>query len=501
MNKTLKILTGDLGFEVVKGNGPSSRQLPDIVKNDRSYYHHPVVRVNEEDLERWKKLRGGPLMFEHGQGQTNKIVLGKIVDSVITNKNTVFITASIFDTEEGRWAAKKIDDGDIASFSISYDFDHDNYGKLQRKNFNEVSLVVKPFFKGANISVCASDSQTYNNDSIKNSNKIEFPVKQMEEQQQQQQKQEPVGTSSNVEKISSRALELELEKERKERDDEKKRTEAELQEKELMKKELESLRAEKNARLLEQGNKKVEELNQALLKTKKALNLEKLPDGYEESMQNIARNSVLIDSNNPMQKTAEVTASVTTMFGNKIFEMSNENEILKKQLEEMKKKHADTEKELTYHANRINASKNNNLNTTSVTSNPILQENESKKVDVSASGANDIMSIFITVPTVKSGTMEAKAYQQHNPAFDSIHIHGVNASGANESQDNFVQFEKVPDHNMSHMCQNSIRYRKDKSGFPVGEAWMRILVDGYKNADGMTTLDGFKVTKDITKER
>jgi hypothetical protein len=494
-HKILKVLTGTLGFEVVKGSGPTNRQLPPLRIGDRSHYNNPIVKVNEADIERWKNLRGGPLMFEHGKGQSQKITVGSIVDSVVTKQNTLYITASIWDTDEGKWAAKHIENGDISSFSIGYEFERNAHGELLKKNFNEVSLVIKPFFDGANISVCASDSQMYNNDNTKNSNKIDIPIMEEPKKEEASTTSTSAGTSANVEKISSRALELELEKEKKEREEQKKISDALLLEREQERKELDMLRAEKEARLMEQGNKKVEELNQALLKTKKALNLEKLPDGYEETMQKIARNSVLMDQNNPLQKTAEVTASVTTMFGNKVCEMSNENDALKKELAEMKKKYSEFEKDINYHAERITASK-------VTTPNVPPQQQISQKVEASATGG-DISDIFVVVQRVKSGTNEARAYQQHNPAFDTIHVHGVNASSSSGSggQDDFVEIKKAPNHRLAHMVKGSLRNRVDADGYRVGEAWFGILVDGYSKADGMATSGGFKMSKDLQKER
>jgi hypothetical protein len=139
-------------------------------EGDRSHYHHPAIAVNEADLTKWQRLRGAPLIFEHGEKQKQRIQVGTMVDSTIQKDGSLYIVASVHDDEMGAWAAQRIEQGDISGFSIGYEVVPDVYGNVAEKRLQEVSLVVKPFFEQAKISVCAtsSDGDLYKTESPQN---------------------------------------------------------------------------------------------------------------------------------------------------------------------------------------------------------------------------------------------------------------------------------------------------------------------------------------------
>jgi phage head maturation protease len=138
--KTLKTVTGTLVPKVHAGSGPSNKQMPPQ-QGDRSHYHHPAIALNEEDLKRWKNLRGAPLIFEHGKDQKERIQVGTMVDSTIQKDGSLYIVASVHDDKTGEWAADAIQQGRVSGFSIGYEVVPDVYGNVAEKRLQEVKKI------------------------------------------------------------------------------------------------------------------------------------------------------------------------------------------------------------------------------------------------------------------------------------------------------------------------------------------------------------------------
>lgn len=533
------VVTGIIYPGVQAGATGSNGLLPEW-DPDRNYYHHPVIKVNERDIKQWNNLRNKPVRLEHGQHQGSQPVeVGIFVDGVITNEQNLHVTAGLYDTEAGRYAHELIKNGVLKGFSIGYDPIGDTNGYLVEKVLNEGSLVVKPFFPGANISVCASDSPKYNNEAPKNTDRLFVPFTKTTMADNiaptpasasvNAPPPTPTPTNAGVNALSGatgggapaaaaapqrdatteiqlRAMELELKQMREERarqEKEKGDLEKKYQEQEAFtKKYLE----EKQKQREQEETKELALAKEAMARIQKGLGADQLPPEYVEQQLSLAQKKVYTDIEDPARGYLDVAASMTQKIANRFSDMQTEQQKLVDELAKLKSELQDRDKRLLSVADRLHGATQNSfaapMGSTAALGGVTTSSggNNSSSVSVNASGANGgggasvSMTDLLVVPKVRPNTREGYMYQQ---LYGSKQPMSVQASFG-ETQT--VTVPAPPVHDKMAYCKNSLRNRKDEAGNPVGAAWFSTIVNNWR-PDMKSKSNKFAVSGDMKTER
>jgi hypothetical protein len=516
--KTLKTVTGTLVPKVHAGSGPRDKRMPPR-EGDRSHYNHPAIAVNEADLQKWQRLRGAPLIFEHGEKQKQRIQVGTMLDSTIQQDGSLYIVASVHDDETGAWAAERIERGDISGFSIGYEVVPDVHGNVAEKRLQEVSLVVKPFFEQAKISVCAtsSDGDLYKTDSPQSSVQHVFvPMDSTSNtppsatsaataapvaQQQQPQQQAPRDAARE---ISQHAAEIELKQMREAQAKEKAAMEEERKKNKEMADELAAYRAEKEAQKRALADTKVKELESALASVQKGLGLAELPKEYVEDVRKLAQGQVYLDEKDPVKRYVDVQASMIGKFGTALaskdeenLKMREQNAKMEREIAELKEMMSKTQKSFDLAAERVAASRDaiyRGAGATPVSAAPTgaAAAPAAPTESVKASGSmaylhGSEMSDILQVPHVRSNTLFGQIYQKdYNASFGQQYgPYGVHASGVTE-EPTMVSVKAPPVHDKLSYVPNSMRFNMDPQGNPSGAAWLSHIIHNF-NKDARTS--------------
>jgi hypothetical protein len=498
---------------------------------DRNYYHHPVIKVNEKDVKQWNNLRNKPVRLEHGHHQGSQPVeVGIFVDGVITNEQNLHVTAGLYDTEAGRYAHELIKSGVLKGFSIGYDPIGDTNGYLVEKVLHEGSLVVKPFFPGANISVCASDSPKYNNEAPKNTDRLFVPfikatmADNIATNNANNTAAVPAPASAGANapstpalagagsatqapaapqrdattEIQLRAMELELKQMREERARQEKERgdmERKYQEQEAFtKKYLE----EKQKQREQEETKELALAKDAMARIQKGLGADQLPPEYVEQQLSLAQKKVYTDIEDPARGYLDVAASMTQKIANRFSDMQTENQKLVDELAKLKSDLQDRDKRLLSAADRLHGATQS-----SFAAPPMNTQGTPSAVSVAASGGNTpvnasggsvSMTDLLVVPKVRPNTREGYMYQQ---LYGSKQPMSVQASFG-ETQT--ITVPAPPVHDKMAYCKNSLRNRKDEAGNPVGAAWFSTIVNNWR-PDMKSKSNKFAMSGDMKTER
>ena len=519
MKKTLKTVTGTLVPKVQPGSGPVNRQMP-VKQGNRSHYHHPVIAVNEEDLRKWNNLRGAPLIVEHGKGQEQPIQVGTMLDSTIQQDGSLYIVASVHDDEVGAVVAEQIKHGGISGFSIGYDVVPDVYGNVAEKRLREVSLVVEPFFEQAKISVCAtsSDGNVYKTDDLQNSlHHLFVPMDNNANAttttttpaaaaaaavpQQQSSNASPAAPASQqaTADIKNFAAEVELKQLR----EQQAKKDAEYEQERARAKEMEQVlsryKAKEEAEKRAQIDAKVKELETTLLNVQKGLGLKELPKEFIEDQRKVAEGQILMEDNNPYKKHVEVQASIFSQVGSALATKDEEMAKLRAELAAQKAElqqalelQSKMQSDVKLASERIAASRDaifrGGASATPVPSPNTAATPAAATESVQASGSGlpgylhgSQIGDILEVPHVKPGTWAGQVYaRDYNPSFGAprnFGIYGINASSSMPAQEEpkTVKVRAPPVHDHLKFVPNSMRFRTDEEGNPVGAAsfsWM-----------------------------
>jgi len=122
-------------------------------------WHDPAIRLNKTD----SGMIGKPVRIEHGRTSMDnvgrilkvynlKMKPGEVHAASEDDENALFVMAEITDKK----TINEICDGLYSGFSVAYKYNIEG-DTVVSKEFNEVSLVKRPFFKGCNLEVLASD--------------------------------------------------------------------------------------------------------------------------------------------------------------------------------------------------------------------------------------------------------------------------------------------------------------------------------------------------------
>lgn len=140
---------------VLKGDNPT--QQVTASQHDRDeLYNDPAIRLSEQDLKRFKSLRGKPICREHDPD----VVLGHIHIEDLDESGDLRVAARIYtDTDEGREALAQLERGELNGLSVGYTTNMiQGTRNVASKSFNELTLTREPFFEGCRVTVQASKS-------------------------------------------------------------------------------------------------------------------------------------------------------------------------------------------------------------------------------------------------------------------------------------------------------------------------------------------------------
>lgn len=129
-----------------------------LQKYRKALYHDDAIRLHKEDILN-TNFYDKPVFTEHDGVPVGKIIsvsfTGDISSEVKSSNeidNDLLVLVKITDQN----TINAICDKKFTAFSVGYKFIVDKTGKVIEKQFNEVSVVEKPFFKGCTMNIVAS---------------------------------------------------------------------------------------------------------------------------------------------------------------------------------------------------------------------------------------------------------------------------------------------------------------------------------------------------------
>lgn len=142
---------------IVKGNNVTN-QITAPTRDREQLWRDPAVVLSDADLDECDGAQGVNLCFEHDQSD----VVGKVSCTYINDAegDALDLIARIpikdendNDIPRGIEMVERIRAGRIRGFSVGYDTKLHPGGVVNRKQFNEISLVEVPFFDGCDLTV------------------------------------------------------------------------------------------------------------------------------------------------------------------------------------------------------------------------------------------------------------------------------------------------------------------------------------------------------------
>lgn len=167
--KDYYIVRGRAYPSVIRGSNPTDRIDHDSLTSRQKLYHHPAVKLSDDDLDKFNGTEGYPLCIEH---KPHKVV-GRVHHAWIgegKDRALEIIGRISTKTELGRKTVAKIQAKKYRGFSVSYGAGIEDAGKgtakLNDKMFREISICKEPFFSGCDIKlgIAASKNETYKSD-------------------------------------------------------------------------------------------------------------------------------------------------------------------------------------------------------------------------------------------------------------------------------------------------------------------------------------------------
>lgn len=117
-----------------------------------AYYNDPAIKLSRKDV---RSFLHKPILIEHGNDPIyGNRAMGKIIDAKPDKDNHMRVTAKIFDDD----VYSQVKNGNLKGLSVGYvpKLSNGTSGKVEYKDFNEISLCKNPFFPGAEVTVTAS---------------------------------------------------------------------------------------------------------------------------------------------------------------------------------------------------------------------------------------------------------------------------------------------------------------------------------------------------------
>jgi hypothetical protein len=396
----------------------------------------------------------------------------------------------------------------------------------------QVSLVVKPFFDQARISVCAtsSDGNLYKTETpqknvqhvfvpmdsstpaTNNDTSVAAPAAQQPKSVPAVPAPQAQGQQNAARDISQNAAEIELKHLREQQAKEKAEMEAERKRVKDMADALAKYQAKEKAEKDALVEAKVKELEATMQNVRKGLGMNELPKEFVEDHRKFVEGQVLLDDDNPVKKYVDVQASMMGKFGAAF--ASKEEEAAKMRAElaakdaelaQLRELHAKTQQEVGLAAQRVAASRDAIYKEREPT--PVAASSSATTTTtVAASGSlgylhgsqmSDILEVPHVQPNTWAGDMYARDYNPHFGASRSYGVYGITASGVAASSvsevPKTVKLQAPPAHDRLHQVPNSLRFRVDEDGNPTGAAAFSHIVRNF--SETAVTSPAFKVTK------
>lgn len=501
--RPLRVVCGTLVPRVIEGNGPADKTLP-VEASDRSHYHHPAVAVNEHEwATRWNRLRKVPLIIEHGARQKRMHQVGEVIDTTLQKDGSMYVVASVYDDETGAMVANEIESGQIRGFSVGYRINRDASGRrVQSKDIEEVSLVLRPFFPEAVISVCASDATSYNSDATQETDFVRLYDSSMSDAT-------PVRDAATETKTAAAEIELqrlrEQLQEKQKQEQQKAKEDAERQKAlDAERAELERYRAERKAQQDRAAQEKQAEIKAALDEIKKGVGAD-LPEEWQRDALATAEAAVRLPEDHEDRASVVVASQMYTTLGKVMQSKEQETAALKKELDELKAALAKKDQDYAAAADRVKASRDAiySREQQDIPKDKMEQEEAVRPVSVQASGGSYLhgsrLEDLIKVPRVKPNTREGNQYRDLYDRDFNVRSYNVTASGAASAVEDTVTVPRLPEHKYLAHVPLSMRNRVGEDGVRYGEAWLKTMQDNY--VPNAPTTAKFKIESDYKVER
>lgn len=153
---------------VLKGGNPTDRITTSAHAPREVLWRDPAIVLSDADLDECEGAQGLPLKYEHGRDpEVGDATLGTVQYTHLADDDSLNLIARVpIEDHEGRpidlgvRMMEQVRAGRIRGFSVGYDNDVREGGRVVGKQFNEISLVEEPFFEGCNVmvGVVASDA-------------------------------------------------------------------------------------------------------------------------------------------------------------------------------------------------------------------------------------------------------------------------------------------------------------------------------------------------------
>lgn len=165
-----RIIQGICYPHLISGSN-KTKKITANLNDPHSFYYDESIRLSEDDLNNFKSK---PICWEHDQSH----VIGEISSVWKDNDGKMRMTGRIYtDTKEGVEMFENINNRSANSLSVGYSVKFDDNKNVEKKVYSEISVCREPFFKGAEISIAASDKKKY----ITNQSKDSFVFQIMAE--------------------------------------------------------------------------------------------------------------------------------------------------------------------------------------------------------------------------------------------------------------------------------------------------------------------------------
>lgn len=503
--RPLRVVCGTLVPRVIEGSGPADKTLP-VEASDRSHYHHPAVAVNEHEwATRWNRLRKVPLIIEHGARQKRMHQVGEVIDTTLQKDGSMYVVASVYDDETGAMVANEIESGQIRGFSVGYRINRDASGRrVHSKDIEEVSLVLRPFFPEAVISVCASDAASYNSDATQETDFVRL--------YDSSSMSDATPPRDPATETKTAAAEIELQRlreqlqEKTKQEQERAKQEAEKQKAiDAERAELERYRAERKAQQDRAAQEKQAEIKAALDEIKKGVGAD-LPEEWQRDALATAEAAVRLPEDHQDRASVVVASQMYTTLGKVMQTKEQETAALKKELDDLKAALAKKDQDYAAAADRVKASRDAIYSREEQIPSKDKMEQEETPVSVQASGGGGSylhgsrLEDLIKVPRVKPNTREGNQYRDLYDRDFNVRSYNVTASGAaGATMEDTVTVPRLPEHKYLAHVPLSIRNRIGEDGVRYGEAWLKTMQDNY--VPNAPTTAKFKIESDYKVER
>lgn len=402
MSRPYRIIQGICYPHLISGSN-KTKKITANLNDPEAFYYDESIRLAEDDLNGFK---GKPICFDHDES----IVIGEITHVWKDSDNHMRMTGRVYtDTDEGIQMFNNINNRVTSSLSVGYSVEFDKSKNVEKKKFSEISVCERPFFKGACISVAASDKKKYITNATEKG-KLNFQI--MAELNQTTPLDSANKDSSELARVHDDLLKKTEEQQKK------------LSEFEAMKEQLAALQAEKLQQRNEYAESQKPKLKEVLDLTEQQFKEQNgadavLPAEYKQSVEN----AFLMPEGK--QAAAVITASALSWK-----KQRDERAAMEARFAELEAKNKKLLSDQEVAMAHVKASERLHLSTETISAKPTTES-----VSVTAKGGFNMSNLF--VPSDWEKTLYKEATGRDAPAVSSV---SVTASSLTLPQHNFKDF-------------------------------------------------------------